>query len=303
MSLRRSSALTLAARGLAVVSIVMLFVVGPGGAADAAMVAPVTDYSTYPQALPPGCPDGAGALQGLSFSNGRGGTAGALDHLDVAHGDTVTMSWAGFATACQTPNGAPAIMVGLAAYDRGGPAFDVTVNQTLQPGWAVCGAGADPCDSANQTYHLSIKLPTAKPCDVQIDAFLGRPLAVVGPDGSFYSASLRGDQAGNRLISASQFTLEPCVEPSTTVTQPSTTVTQPSTTVTAAVVSVRSQGLVREVAPTSVSAPTTRVAQVAQLPATGQNSADLVRLAAWLGLTGSAILLVSSAMRRRFLGY
>src|SRR5947207_1535075 len=77
---------------------------------------PVTDYATYPQALPAGCPDGTNALVDVSFDNGRGGTATDLRALDVRSGDTLTMSWAAFAPGCRTVAGDPAIAVSMPAY-------------------------------------------------------------------------------------------------------------------------------------------------------------------------------------------
>ncbi len=333
MSAHRSTALSRIARGLAAASIVTLAVIGATGAADAAdpiTVTPVTDYSSYPEDLPEGCPDGPDALEGLSFSNGRGGNSWELGSLDVAHGDTVTMSWDAFEEDCLDETGDPAIMVGLAAYDTVLPGFDPDQDQDLTA-WSNCGAGADPCDTSavdeeaqeemdNQTYAsnpkeelvytLSLTLPTTAPCNVQLDAHLGRPLAVVGPSGSYYSEALRDDNAGDRLVSsAAHFTLEPCEKATTTTPAPTTTPTSaPVTTAAPArAASVTGQVLTRNVsAPVVAAAPAAApntLAQVAQqqLPATGRNSVELVRLAAWLCLAGAVLLMVSSAMSRRFL--
>ncbi|MFN0025943.1 MAG: hypothetical protein ACKV2O_01990 [Acidimicrobiales bacterium] len=325
MSAHRMKVLSRTARGLAAVSVLTLAIIATTGAADAASKAtPITDYANYPAALPIGCPDGSGALEDLSFSNGRGSTAWSLEELDVGHGDTVTMSWTSFHDACLDEDGKPAIMVGLAAYDTVVSGFDQNQDQKLVA-WSNCGAGADQCASTPaamqvQTYtskekppvhSLSLTLPAGAPCNVQLDAHLGAPLQVVGPNGSFYSESLRDDNKGDRLVSAVHFTLKPCEEETTTTpsTTPSTTATtaaSATTSTASAAPSVRSQSLVRNSPAPLVAAagatPTTR-AQVAQqqLPATGRNSVELLQLAAWLCLAGSAILMVSSAMSRRFL--
>ncbi len=311
MSAHRTSVLSYVARGLAAASIVTLAVIGVTGAADANVnVTPVTNYSAYPEAIPAGCPAGAGALEDLSFSNGRGDTADDLGGLAVKHGDTVTMSWLDFHQGCLDANKGPAIMVGMAAYDRGGPAFDPNVDQKLLGGWKTCGAGADPCAKDENRYHLSVITPTTLPCDVQLDAFMGRPLKVVGPNGSFYSASLREDSEGqNRLLSAAHLTLKPCEESTaTTPTTPTTAATTTTTTPTPSTLATMGGQTMTRNAPAPVvasanAAPTTLRAQVAQvqLPATGRNSAELLRLAAWLCLAGAAILMVSSALNRRFL--
>lgn len=201
------------------------------GAGIAYAASPVSDYASYPAPLPSGCPAGSSALQGLSFDNGRGDTASTLSDLDVRHGDTVTMSWTGFAEACTTGTGAPAITVSLAAYDSRTATFDPSVDQKLQPGWASCGPDASPCTTTGGRMRLSITLPGSGVCNVQLDAVQGLPLAIVGPSGSYYSDWQRGDGT-SRLISAANFGLEPCVAASPTSAPPAvTTTTEAPTTV------------------------------------------------------------------------
>jgi LPXTG-motif cell wall-anchored protein len=62
---------------------------------------------------------------------------------------------------------------------------------------------------------------------LQIDAILGRPIAVVGPSGSYYTGLLRPDQGPTLLVSATNFATE-CVAPETLVTPPPATPTTPA---------------------------------------------------------------------------
>jgi hypothetical protein len=191
----------------------------------------ITDYANYPAPLPAGCPEGADALEGLSFSNGRGGHATDLRALDVRHGDTVTMSWTGFADGCTKPDGSPAIAVSLAVYETSSALFDPAVDEPLLPGAQSCGDGAGSCDTAGG-HSLSISLPTAPDaCNVQLDAALGLPIGVVGPSGSYYSNVLRRS-GPDMLVSASNFGLEPCEEapPETTTTTAPPAVEETTTT-------------------------------------------------------------------------
>jgi len=218
---RRLLGRTLALGILAVVAVAVTVV-----RVDATTASPITDVSGYPTAHPAGCPDGEGALVGLSFDNGRGGSASSLWGLDVRHGDTVTMRWSAFHPSCTT-GGDPAIAVALAAYDVPTAAFDPSVDQRLDT-WEACGAGADACTVTDGRYRLGLTLPSTDVCNVQLDAVLGLPLAVVGPGGSFYSSGARGS-GPNRLLSAANFSVTPCA-PTTTVAAVSTSSPAPSTT-------------------------------------------------------------------------
>lgn len=211
----RSTGFSTLARALLALGTASVALLGVAGTADAAGPSPITDYANYPAPLPAGCPDGAGALTGLSYSNGRGGTASSLWGLNVRHGDTVTKSWSGFDSDCLAADGSPAITVGLAAYDNPTLRFDPTVDEELLDGWAACGAEAGACTKVNNRYQLQVTLPGSAVCNLQLDSFLGLPLAIIGPSGSFYSDASRG-HGPNRLLSASNFGLEPCVAPTTT---------------------------------------------------------------------------------------
>lgn len=186
------------------VSFVALLGVGisAGSAGAAGSGATVTDYATYPSELPAGCPDGAGALVELSFGNGRGDESASLGGLALHHGDTVTMSWSGVQAACAGGGSAPAGGVSLAAYRTASLEFDQMVDEELV---ATVACGTDTACGSGPRYHLSISVPAAQDaCFVQLDAALGLALGVVGPSGSYYSASLRGS-GPNMLISAANF--------------------------------------------------------------------------------------------------
>ena len=116
----------------------------------------ITDYANYPAPLPAGCHEGADALEGLSFSNGRGGHATDLRALDVRHGDTVTMSWTGFADGCTKPDGSPAIAVSLAVYETSSALFDPSVDEPAPSpqDWAPGSSGSS-TDGSNNAELVS----------------------------------------------------------------------------------------------------------------------------------------------------
>jgi hypothetical protein len=226
----------------------------------------ITDYANYPPDLPAGCPDGPAALEGLSFNNGRGGQASDLRQLDVRHGDTVTMSWTGFADGCTNPDGSPAIAVNLAVYEAQGPLFDPAIDEPLLPGAQACGDGAGSCGT-DGAYSMSITVPTApEACNVQLDAALGLPIGVVGPSGSYYSNILR--QTGpNMLVSAANFGLQPCEEaPAPTTTSTTTPAVEETTTTTQAPPAVEDTTTTTEAPPAVEETTTTTEAEVAPTP-------------------------------------
>lgn len=186
---------------------------GFAGAAPAPGLQPITDYSTYPPALPSGCPGGAAALVNVSFSNGHGATTSNLAELSIVHNDTVTMKWDDFVAGCKGADGAPLVTVGMGAYKAAGPTFDMTKDEQLLPGWVGCGPNTSPCTKVGGSYQLIFTVPgTNTACNMQIDAFLGSPLQVVGPGGSYYSNIPRVDQRPNMLVSANNFGVNNCVE-------------------------------------------------------------------------------------------
>jgi LPXTG-motif cell wall-anchored protein len=296
---------------LAVVAALVLGVaVGTGaGVAGAAPAPPITDYASYPAALPEGCPDGTGAVAGARYDNGRGDEVNDLRTLSLRPGDTLRVSWDAFADGCVDPSGEPLIAVSLHAYDSSAPTFDPTVDQQLIDGWVACGAGLEPCPrSADGRYELSLAVPgpAASPrCNTQLEFVIGLPLAVVGPSGSYYNALLRGDDRPSMGIGATNFAIPDCV-PGTSGTTvpppppppPPPTTPPPSVSPTSAVAPTTAAPPATVLAAQVTSAPTSAPAsapvavagaQVSRLPETGSPTANLT-------LAGSALLLVGAAL-------
>ena len=283
--------------------------------ADAdALPAPISDYGSYPAALPTGCPNGTAALVGLVFGNDAGDTNSNMRLLSFEPGDTVTMSWTGFDADCLDGSGDPAIAVSLAVYETPDGTFDATVDQTLVD-WNVCGLGAPACAQSGGWYSLTIGIPTSDVCAMQVDAVLGLPLEVVGPSGSFYSGATRG-HGPNRLLSATNF----AVDSSTTSTSTSTTTTAatsttavapptssggggalPSTVTSAAPSTTAATSTATVTPPSGGASPNTTAASQAlgtSLPATGTDTSHQFKVAASLFLIGAVLLLVADRLRR-----
>ena len=162
-----------------------------------AQPAPVVDYDTYPPDLPDTCTvEGADVIVGAQYSV-NGTTAGDLDELTLAPGNTVTMTWTGFAPGCE------AVGIGLSVKIALEPTFDVNDDQYLN-NFDYCGPDGPLCEAP---YQLQVEMPPAMiaPC-WQVDAHLGPPLSVVGPSGSYYG--LNGVR--NMLISANNGGTTPC---------------------------------------------------------------------------------------------
>ena len=184
-----------------------------GTSTASAQTAPVTDYGAYPPSLPAGCPDGPDLLDGLRWATSAGGNSSDLATLGRRPGDTVTASWSAFDPGCTQTDGAAAIIVSLAAYEGGATPFDPRVDQRLVEGWASCGAGAASCQRAGDGYHLAVSLPGGDTCAAQLDLVIGRPLAVVGPGGSYFSKVARNDSGPNNLIASGSLAANPCTAP------------------------------------------------------------------------------------------
>lgn len=177
---------------LAVMASVLTLSASIGGAID-----PVTDYTTYPPALPSGCAgDGTNILNGVGFSSG-GQSAASLRDLPVASGAVVTMTWASFAPGCE------GVGIGLSIKTSPDTVFIPSDNQYVVT-WDYCGPDGPACAAP---FALTLQLPPASevPC-WQLDAHIGAPLAVVGPAGTFYSYN----QPRNYLISARNDGVPPC---------------------------------------------------------------------------------------------
>ena len=91
-------------------------------------------------------------------------------------------------------------------------------DEALLPGWDGCGLDGPACTQVDGRYQLQLTVPMTPtgPCYLQIDAILGRPLAVVGPSGSFYSGILRPPayEGPSMLVSAMNFGTD-CTVPET----------------------------------------------------------------------------------------
>ncbi len=279
-------AIIVAALSLTLVSLVA----APAAVAGAQTGTPIEEYASYPAPLPDGCPDGARALIGVIYDNGRGGRESDLRRLDLRNGDTLTMTWDEYAPGCTTTDGAPAIAVSMAAYDAGAGTFDPAIDQLLLPGWTSCGLGQQPCTRTDAGYRLSVTLPgTEVSCNIQTGAVIGPPLATVGPNGSYYRAVMRGDDRPTMLIGAANFATSPCPPPTTAapvVVAAATT----TTTVRAAVA-----GIEVTQAPTSAPATTTTIgtqveAATASLPATGRGDGGLVLVGVGALAVGALLL-------------
>ena len=160
---------------------------------------PITDYGNYPSGIVPAIiPDGCAPpfVSGLLFGDGDTSSANLQD-LDLEPGDVVDMSWTGFSSGCE------GLGLSLALKRADGPTFDPTANQELVT-FDYCGPLGDTCAAGNDgRFHLTFTMrPRTEVCNWQIDSIIGPPLAVVGPGGSFYTDSARGDNGPSMLLSA-----------------------------------------------------------------------------------------------------
>jgi hypothetical protein len=153
----------------------------------------VTDYGSYPPPLPAGCnADGSNILTGVQYSTGAQTVTNLRDFVPTpAGGQTITMTWTGFAPGCESAGISLSIKLSPTA-----TTFDPSANQYLTD-FSYCGPDGPLCTAP---FTLTLVMPGADrvPC-WQLDAAIGPPLAVVGPDGSFYG-NLNGVR--NMLISA-----------------------------------------------------------------------------------------------------
>ena len=256
----------------------------------------VTDYQNYPDtpqtAVGPDCDAGDITLNGVRLNdNPLAANLAALPEL--ATGDTVT------AELASRPDCVGGILsLTLKAADT--PTFDPNRNQrnVAFSYDSVVALG----EGRTTLVELIIPpMPDDEDCFYQLDIVTGYPLAVVGPEGSFYHPSSRGDQLRNMLVDARNGALTACTE-STTPTTESTTSTTASTTSTTG-------------APTTTTAPSSTVTQpaaspAANIPATGGGSTTATVLGTRvatipatgpgysgpLALAGIVILLTGAAM-------
>src|SRR5215207_8871662 len=256
----------------------------------------VTDYEAYPNgedtAALEGC-DAGGILtdqDGTGYSLNGGPLQPTLAALGpLATGDVLTASFVA-TEACQGS------VVSVTIKDAEQEAFDPTTNQT-NVGYEAVVAG-----EGLTTVELTLPaLPDD--CFYQADHVVGYPLAVVGPDGSFYSPISRGDTGRNMLVDARNGTLTSCTETTTTTgsttstTGGSTTTSAPTTTTsrattTSQVTTTTGPRTITTAGPTTtvVQSTATSIARTGTIPQTGPSST------APLGLLGVGLVLVGSAL-------
>lgn len=196
------------------------------------------------------------------------------------------MMWDGFDAGCVDTAGAPTMRITLAAYSSPTETFDQTVDQHLAA-WASCGPTAPDCVKGVDGYRLELPVPAPTAgCQFQLDAILGAPLPVVGPSGSFYSPSLRGNEGPALLINARSLTVPDCVPvPSTTAAAPTaasvtTAAAAPSTTAAPVTVSTTAESVMAAVAQQA-------------LPATGTDTGRTATVGLALVAAGMALLVLS----------
>jgi len=170
----------------------VLLLVGMSTGVSSAAPGPITDVASYPPPMPAGCTvEGAAVVPGVQF-NVNGQTSSDLRTLNIAPGDTVTMTWPAFAPGCET------LGVGFSVKISQDVIFNIDDNQYLQS-FTYCGPDGPACTTPGS---ISIQLPSADlvPC-YQLDAHIGAPLAIVGPAGSYYGNTLTPGRP-DMLISA-----------------------------------------------------------------------------------------------------
>jgi hypothetical protein len=183
----------------------------------------VTDYENYPDtpqaAVGPDCDAGDITLNGVRL-NGGPFVANLAALPELATGDTVT------AELASGPDCVGGILsLTIKAADT--PTFDPGRNQRN----VAFSYDAVVALGEGRTTRVELIIPPMpdEDCFYQLDIVTGYPLAVVGPDGSFYSPATRGDQLRNMLVDFRNGALTACAE-STTTTTGSTTSTTASTT-------------------------------------------------------------------------
>lgn len=316
---RRASAVVLA--GLAVVLVGLGAAPAFGQGAQTNGPPPITDYANYPLNLgliPNGCTaQGADVVNGEQFSvNGSAPVGSMRDLGEVPSGATVTMTWESFAPGCE------GVGISLSRKISASTDFNAADVQYLNA-WSYCGPDGTPCGAPGS---LTLNLAGAgEVACYQLDANIGPPLNVVGPNTAYYSLG----SAFNMLISAKNGGTAPCTPapcamnpeipataaecqevttttttappppPTTVTTAPAVTTTAPpppaaapTTTVSAAPSCAANQRL--DVATGQC---VTVLASSAALPFTGSRASDLARVGGLFLLAGG--LFVAAARRWR----
>jgi hypothetical protein len=203
MRSRRLSALMLAA--MAVVALGIGASPAFGQANQSGGPSPITDYANYPLGLgliPAGCTaQGADVVEGEQFSVDGGAPVADMRLLgEVSNTAVITMTWTSFAPGCE------GVGITLSRKISGSNDFDPADEQFLGA-WSYCGPGGNACTAP---YTLVLDLSLAPPVSCyQLDANIGPPLDVVGPNTAYYSLN----NSFNMLISAKNGGTAPCEQP------------------------------------------------------------------------------------------
>jgi len=233
----------------------LLLAVSTAVSAQATLPPLVNDYANYPDTpqaiLTAGC-DANGDVTGVSFSaNGGTAVSGLADLPEMNAGDVLTMTWTGVSADCV--GSAISLTVKIAQE----PVFKQNVNQLAAP------SGYNTTILVDAPGSLSVTLPDLASfgfgCAYQLDAIVGVPLAVVGPSGSDYSASVRGDDRRTTVFSWRNGAYAICVAQATTT---STTAAPPTTTstTTASTTTTTARTTTTTTAPTTAAPPTSAAA-------------------------------------------
>jgi hypothetical protein len=133
--------------------------------------------------------------------------ANMRDLGEVSNTAVITMTWDSFAPGCE------GVGITLSRKISITPEFNQGDVQYLNS-WSYCGPDGTPCTAP---YSLTLNLGLAAPVACyQLDANIGPPLNVVGPDTAYYSLG----QPFNMLISAKNGGTAPCT-PTPCATNPS----------------------------------------------------------------------------------
>jgi hypothetical protein len=278
--------------------------------------APITDYAGYPgnNELPPGC-DANGVI-GVTFTVNGGAPVANLQDIDPIHeGDLVVMSWTDVLPVCGDPvNPGPIVLAMKSAPDG---TFNPKVDQALDLPYAF-GLLV-----AGQPGSVSYPLPpldddTWPGCSGQLDAITGLPLAIVGPDGSYYAHDVPWDH----LISSWNGSYPECDAPEVTTTVPTTvpetittapevttTVPEPTTTTGPALTTTTTIPVALDVTPTEddvavagvvVQQGDSAIAVArAPLPVTGATNPLLTATIAVLALLAGVLMVVAAARKSK----
>lgn len=220
----------LALAGLILVAALLVSFLFPGSMAGSQTLFSsdlVTDYANYPDTpqaqLTDGC-DGGGLYHSEMFSlNGGAPVHDPADLPQFVVGDAITMTWDATTRECVGSR------ISLDFKVSDGPTFDFSVDQEAVIPFVYTVADGGP---GGLTFIAPDLAPFEKGCNYQFDAIVGNPLAIVGPSGSDYSASVRGDDRRSTLIGYRNGAYATCAAEQTTTTSttaPASTTTTSST--------------------------------------------------------------------------